>query len=249
MKWPKFDKFDLKKHTHLLAQVGSHSHGTYIPPKAGGIDDIDIMGLVVPPKSFYLGLDKFEHLCTWVDEYDITFYEAKKFMNLLLKSNPNVIGLLWLTPEMYKIKSEFGQKLIDNRDIFSSKQSYQSFSGYAYSQFRKMEHLAFEGYMGDKRKQLVKQFGYDTKNAAHLIRLLRMGMEFLASGQLNVMRHDAGQIIDIKKGKYTLDQVKAMAEDLFKKTEDAFLASKLPAQPDYKKANELLVELIEMGMK
>lgn len=249
MKWPKFDKFDLEKHTHLLAQVGSHSHGTYIPPKAGGIDDIDIMGLVVPPKSFYLGLDKFEHLCTWVDEYDITFYEAKKFMGLLLKSNPNVIGLLWLTPEMYKIKSAFGQKLIDNREIFSSKQAYKSFSGYAYSQFRKMEHLAFEGYMGEKRKALVKQHGYDTKNAAHLIRLLRMGMEFLASGELNVMRHDAGQIIDIKTGKYTLEQVKTMAEDLFKKTEDAFLRSTLPAQPDYKKANELLVELVEMGMK
>jgi predicted nucleotidyltransferase len=249
MKWPKFEQFDLKKHTHLLAQVGSHSHGTYIAPKAGGIDDIDIMGLVVPPKNYYLGLDNFQHLCTWVDEYDITFYEAKKFMNLLLKNNPNVIGLLWLDETMYKIRTPLGQKLIDNREIFSSKQTYKSFTGYAYSQFRKMEHMAFEGYMGEKRKKLVEQFGYDTKNAAHLIRLLRMGMEFLSTGELNVMRHDSGQLIDIKLGKYKLETVKEMAEDLFKKTETAFLASKLPAQPDHKKANELLIELVEEGMK
>jgi len=35
------------------------------------------------------------------------------------------------------------------------------------------------GYLGDKRKQLVLKHGYDAKNAAHLIRLLRMGIEFL----------------------------------------------------------------------
>lgn len=249
MKWPKFEPFDLKRHTHILAQVGSHSHGTYIPPKAGGIDDIDVMGLVIPPKDYYLGLAKFEHLCTWVDEYDLTFYEAKKFMSLLLKNNPNVIGLLWLEPEMYKIRTELGKKLILNRDIFSSKLAYKSFSGYAYSQLRKMENHACEGYMGEKRKALVQQFGYDTKNAAHLIRLLRMGIEFLSSGQLNVMRHDAGQLIDIKLGKLKLEEIKSLADDLFKKTEDAFIRSQLPALPDYKKANELLIEMLEEGIK
>lgn len=244
MKWPKYENFNLKDSTILLGQVGSHSHGTYIPPKAGGIDDIDVMGVVVPPKEYYLGLKNFEHHCVWVDEYDLTFYEIKKFMGLLLKNNPNVLGFLWLEDNMYKSMSPAGKLLIENRDIFSSKLAYKSFSGYAYSQLRKMEHNACEGYMGEKRRQLVKQFGYDTKNAAHLIRLLRMGMEFLASGEMNVMRHDSGQLIDIKQGKYTLEQIKTLAEDLFKKTEDAFIASKLPSQPDHKKANELLIEII-----
>lgn len=245
MKWPVFKPFDLKAHTHLLAQVGSHSHGTYIPPTQEGIDDIDIMGIVIPPKEFYLGLNKFEHHCAWADEYDLTFYELRKFFNLLLKSNPNAMGLLWLTPNMYKIKTEVADLIIENRDIFSSKQAYKSFSGYAYSQLRKMENHACEGYMGAKRKELVNKFGYDTKNAAHLIRLLRMGMEFLSTGELNVMRHDSSQLIDIKKGLYKLQDIKEMAEDLFKKTESAYLNSKLPTNPDFNKSNALLVEILE----
>jgi predicted nucleotidyltransferase len=245
VKWPKFEQFDLQDRTILLGWMGSHSHGTYVEPKKGGIDDKDVMGIVVPSKSYYLGLDKWEGLNTWVDEYDLTFYEARKFMNLLLKNNPNVLGMLWLEPNMYLKTTDVGKKLIKNREIFSSKLAYKSFNGYAYSQLRKMTHLACEGYMGAKRKELVQLHGYDTKNAAHLIRLLRMGMEFLASGQLNAMRHDAGQLIDIKQGKYTLEQVKALAEDLFRKTEDAFIASKLPSEPNYAKANELLIEMIE----
>lgn len=39
--------------------------------------------------------------------------------------------------------------------------------------------------MGEKRKQLVAKHGYDTKNASHLIRLLRMGMEFLTVEEIN----------------------------------------------------------------
>lgn len=56
--------------------------------------------------------------------------------------------------------------------------------------------------MGERRKALVRRHGYDTKNAAHLIRLLRMGIEFLQSGELLVDRsgHDAGELLAIKRG-------------------------------------------------
>lgn len=245
MKWPKFEEFDLKDRSILLGHMGSHSHGTYIPAKNGGIDDIDVMGIIVPPKDYYYGIKKFEQVNQFVEEYDLILYEIQKYFHLLLKNNPNVIGLLWLEPNLYIKNTELGKNLIKNRDIFSSKLAYKSFSGYAYSQLRKMEHAACEGYMGQKRRELVEKFGYDCKNAAHLIRLLRMGMEFLSTGEMNVMRHDSGQLIDIKQGKYTLDQIKSLAEDLFKKTENAFLASKLPNQPDYEKANKLLIETIE----
>ena len=44
------------------------------------------------------------------------------------------------------------------------------------------------GYMGQKRRELVRRVGYDDKNAAHLIRLLRMGIEFLTEGTIYVER-------------------------------------------------------------
>lgn len=107
-----------------------------------------------------------------------------------------------------------------------------------------MTHLAFEGYMGDKRKKLVEKFGYDTKNGAHLIRLLRMGIEFLKDGELHVQRHDAAQLLEIKHGEWTLDQVKEEAEKLFKRSEQAFDECKFPVRPDPKKVNSLCMEIM-----
>jgi len=51
-----------------------------------------------------------------------------------------------------------------------------------------------------KRRELVRRLGYDAKNAAHLIRLLRMGIEFLTEGTLHVERVDAPELLDIKHG-------------------------------------------------
>lgn len=244
MKWPETRFFDIKERTILAGYMGSHSHGTYIAPKDNGIDDKDIMGFCVPPSNFYLGLQKFEQLDTWVDEYDIVIYEARKFINLLLKNNPNVMGLLWIKENLYVKITEEGKLLIENRDIFSSKQAYRSFIGYGHSQLSKMERFECNGFMGKKRKQLVEEFGYDTKNAAHLIRLLRMGIEFLSTGELNVYRHDAKQLIDIKKGMYSLEKIKEMSDGLFDDARKALISSPLPENPDFKKAEQLLVEII-----
>jgi hypothetical protein len=99
--------------------------------------------------------------------------------------------------------------------------------------------------MGEKRKALVKQFGYDTKNAAHLIRLLRMGIEFMKDGELNVFRTmDAPQLLEIKRGEWTLEQVKAEADRGFRMAEEAYLQSNLPVGPDMDKVNKLSVEVI-----
>lgn len=54
--------------------------------------------------------------------------------------------------------------------------------------FRKLHREHFSGYMGEKRKAMVRKYQYDVKNAAHLIRLLRMGTEFLTTGELQVYR-------------------------------------------------------------
>lgn len=101
------------------------------------------------------------------------------------------------------------------------------------------------GYMGQKRKALVRQFGYDCKNAAHLIRLLRMGIEFLVEGELHVERADSENLLEIKRGEWSLDKVKEESERLFKLAEEAYVRSTLPARPDHKQAEALCVELVE----
>jgi hypothetical protein len=100
------------------------------------------------------------------------------------------------------------------------------------------------GYMGQKRRELVRRVGYDAKNAAHLIRLLRMGIEFLTEGTMHVERADASELLDIKRGDWPLEKVKAEAERLFQLSQEAYVRSSLPPEPDREQAERLCVEMI-----
>jgi predicted nucleotidyltransferase len=227
---------------------GSISFGTYVPPdQPDSIDDRDVMGVYIAPHDFYFGLNnQKEHKEKFIGHWAAISYEIRKFFRLLLKSNPNVLGQLWLKPDMVILDSPEWDMIIENRDIFASKEAYKSFAGYANGQLHRMTHMSFQGYMGPKRRRLVRKYGYDTKNASHLIRLLRMGIEFLDSGTMQIDRTDidADELIAIKSGKYKLDHIKTMAEGLFIEAKKAKEASQLPEHPDWKKANELLCEIL-----
>lgn len=230
----------------LLGYRGSIAHNMYVPNSdPNSLDDIDLMGIFLFKPEEYVGIfNKKETIEKFIDKYDMVFYEFRKFVRLLLKSNPNVLGMLWLKDNQYLFNTDIGRLLINNRDIFSSKLAYKSFTGYAYSQLKRMTHHSFEGYMGKKRKALVEKYSFDTKNASHCIRLLKMSVEFLSSGELNVFRHDAPMLLEIKRGEWSLEQVKNEAKRLFNLADEAYVRSKLPEKPDYRKANEIVMEVL-----
>ena len=292
--------FPLEPHLVVLALMGSHSHGTYLPPEEpNAVDDVDLMGFVVPPLEFHLGLPRWQHWTLQVDELDVVLYSLDKAVRLLLKSNPNIVGLLWLRDSEYVHRHPAFDRLLEQRDAFSSQAAAEAFAGYAADELKRMEavdldrraeyealtraigahgpvrevldadaqklaHLAriwrldeavlvrfrklhrehFAGYMGEKRKAMVRKYQYDVKNAAHLIRLLRMGIEFLATGRLQVYRTtDADELKIIKRGGWPLERVKAEAERLFGEVAGARANSPLPPEPDAEAANALLMAL------
>lgn len=228
----------------LSMNRGSISHGTYDHES----DDVDIMTVVLREPSYYLGL---AHNKKGTKEvmveingllYDSVEYEYRKFVSLLLKSNPNVLGMLWLGPEQYNHKSVAGQALIENRHLFaSSHRAFASFCGYANGQLKRMRSPSY-GRMGAKRKELFDRLGYDSKNASHLIRLLRMGVEYLRTGEMRVDRRDidAGDLLDIKRGKWGIDKIEQHASDLFGLAHAAKENSPLPINPDIAGASRLV---------
>lgn len=233
----------------LHAYRGSIAHNMYVPSSdPDSIDDKDTMGICVPPKDYFLGLQNYGSRGTreiMRDEWDIVIYEVRKVVSLLQKGNPNVLSLLWVRDNMYLNLTDAGRLLIDNRSMFATRQVYHSFNGYAYGQLKRMEQFERHGHMGAKRKELITRYGYDTKNAAHLIRLLRMGIEFMLEGELYVFREDAPQLMEIKRGKWTLEQVKSESDRLFKASEEAYLKSALPPKPNKDDVNELCVSVVE----
>ncbi len=134
----------------------------------------------------------------------------------------------------------------EERDVacWSNDRILRELSTYA----KKGENL---GRLGEKRKELILEHGYDTKNAAHCVRLLRMGIEYLKTGVMLVNRSgiDADELKSIKLGQWGLEKVKAEAEALFAETKSALAASTLPEQPDEAGAEKLLVEILEESLR
>lgn len=243
--------FPLMPSIALLGRRGSESHGTFVPSTdPNSIDDRDLMGICIPPDPWTLGLRSWEGAESIKGVWDVVLYDFRKFVRLLCKQNPNVIGMLWLEPEDYLIVAPAGQLLIDNRDLFRVRgPAYDTFVGYAHSQLSKMHKLSFEGYMGDKRKALVTKHGFDTKNASHLVRLLHMGVEFLQTGEMRVRRTwDRQMLIEIKRGEWSLERVRSYADTLFFKMKEARGSSVLPEKLDDDAINALVVRVMREAL-
>lgn len=159
-------RLEVELNSILIGLVGSHAYGLSTESS-----DLDYRGIFIAPKEYQLG-------CTTVEQknkgweapgiipeldngQDVCIYELKKIIELLLNNNPNSLELLYL--DNYLLLNDAGKELIENRELFLSKKVKYSYSGYAYSQIKKVEsHRKWILSPPDKRPEL-KDFGLDEK--------------------------------------------------------------------------------------
>ncbi len=96
-----------------------------------------------------------------------------------------------------------------------------------------------------KRAALEALHGFDTKHAMHLVRLLRMCRETLTTGEINVRRPDAKELLQIRDGEWSYDRLIIWAADQDAELNDLMKNSPLPKEVDYIKLDSLCVELTE----
>jgi uncharacterized protein len=97
------------------------------------------------------------------------------------------------------------------------------------------------------RAELERQHGYDTKHAMHLIRLMRMGLEVLETGDLRVRRDDADELSAIRDGAMSFDELLAAASGLQQSMDNAAATTSLPADVDRDRVDDLLLALVQEG--
>lgn len=98
-----------------------------------------------------------------------------------------------------------------------------------------------------KRSVLEEQFGYDTKHAMHLVRLLRMGAEALETGVLNVRRPDAEELLRIRDGAWSYDQLVKYAEEVDEYVKnDLYKRTHLPRKADVHLAAKIMMEVQDL---
>lgn len=101
-----------------------------------------------------------------------------------------------------------------------------------------------------KRSELEEKYGYDTKHAYHLVRLIRMCREVLTTGRVIVKRPDREELLAIRNGAWTYEQLIEFAEREEKELNELYNTTNvLPKLPNIIKLNQLHMELVEMMLE
>jgi len=95
------------------------------------------------------------------------------------------------------------------------------------------------------RAALEAKFGYDTKNAMHLVRLQRMAVEILTEGTVVVKRQDRQELLAIKDGAWKYDELLDLCIKLEAQIGEAAKLSSLPEKADEEILNKLCDSIVE----
>lgn len=97
----------------------------------------------------------------------------------------------------------------------------------------------------EARAALEAAYGLDTKHSMHLVRLLKMCREILVEGVVRVRRPDAKELLAIRNGAWTYEQLIAWAEQQEQELAELAQKSSLPKTPDQEKLDQLCIEITQ----
>jgi predicted nucleotidyltransferase len=236
--------------------AGSHLYGT-----ATETSDVDERGVFLAPERYWLGfLDRVEQVED--KKQDKVFYEFRKFLKLTLDCNPNMVELLFVPEDKWLNHSDEWFDVLKVRDAFLSKKAKHTFSGYAHSQLKRLknhkrwmdgfvptdksEREAWELWKKNRNPErfaLEEKFGYDTKHAAHLMRLMYEGKELLLTGNLTFPRPEAEFLVFLRNGYWSYDELMENVSKFDEDFERWYELSPLPHSPDRVRVNELCMDV------
>lgn len=338
--WYKGNLKWFEKSIIFLTKHGSQAYGTNLPTS-----DTDYKGVCIPPKEYFYGFhQKFEQVENKGDP-DLVIYDIRKFFELAAANNPNIIEILFTDQSDWVTHDLNWETIYEHRQAFLSKKVKHTFSGYAFSQLKRIkthrnwilnpvtkkperkefglpndtalakdqfgvieskvrkleDKLGGRGFTKDRleevdialvteavkemnlhpnliplihnerrfngamrnwtayqkwkeernpiRAEMEARFGFDGKHALHLVRLMRMATEILLTGQVNVKRPDAKELLEIRTGGWTFEQLMEWAEKTEKELEQSYETSTLPHSPDIKFLDQLSVSVVNLYLK
>jgi len=129
-------------------------HGSQAYGLNNDLSDVDVKGIVIPPKEVENDLfHRFEQSENSIEleesltylknpknpKFESSLYSLKKFMMLAANINPNIIELLWTDPTDHFVFKSPMDELMDNRNLFLSSKAKFTFAGYSWAQLHKIE--------------------------------------------------------------------------------------------------------------
>jgi len=116
------------------AIMGSTAYGTNTPES-----DIDIRGIYVQPLDSILGMGYVDQVAD--SSNDTTYYEIRRFLELLQTNNPNILELLNAPADCVLVRHDIMDIVFDKIDQLLTKKCRWTFGGYAMEQIKKAKGL------------------------------------------------------------------------------------------------------------
>jgi predicted nucleotidyltransferase len=209
--------------------IGSQAYGL-----AEAASDVDRRGIYLPTADRHWSLTGLPEQLENHPTQEV-YWELRKFLVLALKANPNVLECLY-TPLIEKATA-LAEELLRLREAFLSRLVYQTYNGYAMSQFKKMQ--------ADLRNHGRVKW----KHVMHLIRLLLAGIGVLREGFVPV-KVDAhrDRLLAIRRGEVPWPEVDRWRHSLHQDFNAALETTKLPERPDYERVDAFLINARRLAL-
>lgn len=182
---------------------GSHLYGT-----ANENSDIDFRGVFFSKLNDRLGF-------SYKDDIDFgedgKLYEIKKFMKLLADNNPNILEWTFAPrSNIFRLDPDFKDIIFADKQQYINPRMIQiKFGAYCMSEMSRLKKL--NGKTGEKRRKVIKEYGYNTKNASNVMRIACGGIDLISHGHLKLPYENRELLSDIKNGKYSFEEFMSIA--------------------------------------
>lgn len=237
-----FQKYQCRLFGELIG--GSRLYGLDTPES-----DTDYRGIFIANSpTFKAGLESLDSIVTV--EPDATYYELKRFFELLRKSNTQALEILFAPKSAFQFRSPWFDILQALRErLVDTDYLANSLKGYFHSEMR-LATGERTGRLGGKRKSKVEEFGFSPKNFAQMIRLCEVGIHFFKTGEfiVNLREYNptlAITLVDLKlnPGRWDKGELVEWSESLYKLLEKAIEGSTLNWKFDVDLAAGLILDI------
>lgn len=224
--------------------------------------DLDINGVYIQPVEMVLGIPQphvdeegVKHafdpdVHVWssatdkrkntAEDVDLNLYSLRKWSNMAASGNTTALEFLFV-PNLSTSKPNVWEKyIVPNKDAFLS-----SHAGFHFAEFSKamMKRLKGEGTgKHGQRTETISEFGYDTKAAMHMLRVLEEGRELMETGEITLPRPNADFLKRVRNGEFDLGEIEHMYDNRLAALHAARESSRLPAEVDRVRISSLITE-------
>ena len=218
----------------LLGVTGSTAYGL-----ATEHSDVDRLGIYCVPteRLFGLGFNMSKASVVLTEPDDVQLHEIGKYVGLVLKGNPTVTELLFLTE--HEVRDPRIEPLLEMRSKLLGQRTIRAaYTGYAIAQAKRLANRHADGRKGFN-SDLAKR---TAKHGRHCFRLMLQAEQLLTEGTITVDVSDhrdelfaIGELAERDVAAF-LERFEQRAAEL-----DA-LPSSLPEEPDVAAAEAFLIE-------